>query len=580
MQIERTTERTSFCQELPQEKQLQYFGLVQKKILPAIDNIYFNVFIKGDTAAEVAPAIAEMVEEINLKKEEGKALRKPISYKYGLVVSYNKSAGNSKYNLCLTNEGYYDIFLKYGKLTNNATNRIHIQLRALGLWTRGNDIMLAEAYDKIVAIMSDYGLAVSKTQENRIDYCYHTNIISSLNKVFFTPNGYARHMKTSLKKGYGYFGTDEVFDEQQNFNGTRLSFNYICFGRGKSNNYLIRFYDKSKEVIEEGYKFFFFDLWHKNGLISYYDKWCMEYIAPYKKLRYYSKAQIAFYAQHGTNQETLNACNALLNNKNATLAQFKALAKGLMPKITPVFNIEFQTMRKFYVSCNSFIERKLEMLPRENVPPELERIYKILDNREYFLEYLTRSVISFYGGVDENGERNYLDWWKRLRNTKVGGIKAETKLLREYSHSMDFIVALRRHIGSIVSCSEYLDLQDKDFSQNGEMILSCLSDNAARKMELYENAPYSDLTEDYALLREKKHKQLKNRSREQFESILDDFKNSISNREAIEWDMDESAVTAICDSLDFDELVFDDDCIPDDYYYDLEHDEYEIEENE
>lgn|GEM_PF-6974625 len=88
--------------------------------------------------------------------------------------------------------------------------------------------------------------------------------------------------------------------------GTILHKDYVCFGRKQSNNVRARIYDKVKEVIELGYKDFFFKIWHDNGLISYFDRWCMEYAFPYKNMDYLAKARIAFfYVEHGADGERL-----------------------------------------------------------------------------------------------------------------------------------------------------------------------------------------------------------------------------------------------------------------------------------
>jgi hypothetical protein len=529
---------------LPEEKQFEYFSLLEKKIIPAIDNIYFSVFIVRDTSREILPGIKRMVEEIKEKKEQARELRKPQLFKHGLEVSANKSAGNGNYNLCLTNPDLYDIFMHYGKLTNDNTNRIHVQLRALGLHTRGNDAMLLEAYGKVKAVLADYGLEVSKTQENRIDYCYHTNIISGLNKIFFTENGYAEYLDTALTQGYGYFNVKKVFKGKKK-RGSRLEFDYIMFGRMKSRNYLVRFYDKAKEVISQGYKSFFFKMWHDNGLISYYDKWCMEYAAPYKNANYYSKAKIAFYARHGTNEEKVEECKKALAGKNTTLAKFEEMATGLMPKITPVMNIEFQTMRRFYKHSDKYINSKLfKTFERTNVPPELERLFKIIDNREVFLKWLTSKGISFYDGLNEKRERKYLEWWKRIRNVKIEGIKADIDLLREYSYSMDRVVVLRQLIHKTSSFAGYddCDMRRPNFKEHNELALISITDNAAHRMD-EKNAPYKDLLEDYDVICAKKEMLLRNRKNKIKQQLVESLKEaSLSNTEAIQIDMDEPTV--------------------------------------
>jgi len=64
---------------------------------------------------------------------------------------------------------------------------------------------------------------------------------------------------------------------------------------------------------------------------------------------------------------------------------------------------------------------------RGDVSTPLQRIYKILDYRSLFLDYLTSKTLSFH----KDGK--YLSWWERLRNVKHEGKKVDGKLLRDYS---------------------------------------------------------------------------------------------------------------------------------------------------
>ena len=51
---------------------------------------------------------------------------------------------------------------------------------------------------------------------------------------------------------------------------------YLALGK-RSQKVFIRIYLKSKEVVEKGYKPWFFKVWLFNGLINRYDLYCYEY---------------------------------------------------------------------------------------------------------------------------------------------------------------------------------------------------------------------------------------------------------------------------------------------------------------
>ena len=559
----RTLERTGFYKELTPEKQQELFSYTEKKILPAIDNLYFNVHVQGDNDEYILPGLLELIERVSEVKEEVKKHRKPISFFNGLNVTI-KSAGSGSYNLCLTNENLYDIFIKSGNLTNNDTPRMHVQLRAIGLWTIGIDAALLDAYKKVCALLADFGLAVAKVRENRVDYCYHTNIVSGINKIFNTKEGYAKHMHTKMTRFHSTGDVEKLNDGY----GSVLSTDYIRFGEHKSKNYLVRFYDKAREVIENGYKTMFFKLWYDNGLISYYDKWCMEYVAPHKKMKYFDKARVAFYVEHGTNPEKVFEFKQALDNPKTTFDEFKRLAHGFMPKVTAVINIEFQTMRKFYKYSDSFIDGR-EIIERENTEPMLQRIYKIIDNRGIFTEYLTRQGISFYDGVNKDGTRRYLDWWKRIRNVKMQGIKADIELLREYSNIMDKAAVYRKLVNTVASIAVYEDRLETDFKEDGLDALSNLTDNKARKMdtELLDCPVHENIIRNYSVKKEQKEILLKSRK----QAIKDYVAANTSNVQAILMEFDELPMTAEDIVIDIDNVILaeilddDDELLPDEW---------------
>ncbi|MCL2456428.1 MAG: hypothetical protein FWD19_02625, partial [Defluviitaleaceae bacterium] len=401
MYIPYKTKQSGFYKELPSDNHEIFFAIIEKKILPTIDNIYYNVFIEDDGSERTMQKILPLLEILHNKKAKAKEIREPQPFSNGLHVTL-KSAGKSMFDVCLTEPDIYDIFVNSGKLPNDLTPRIHNQLRSFGLWTRSIDSVLDESLRKTEAILADYDLKISHVQENRIDYCYHTNIKSDVDKIFDKRKKDFRHLKYSLDGGFGHFA---------NKKNDCMFFNYYMFGNHKG-DWLARFYDKVKEVIENGYKSFFFKMWHDNGLISFYDRYCMEYALEHKNFDYTHKAKLAFYVEFGDNDTRRKIFDDALQNKNKSLLDYKKIADEFMPPTNPVINIEFQTHRDFYRHSDDWINRR-ETLERD-CHPQLKRIYQIIDNRRIFLEHLTGRCLFFADGKNADGTPNYLDWWKRI----------------------------------------------------------------------------------------------------------------------------------------------------------------------
>jgi len=463
--------RSGFCAELSPQSRHIFFNLKEKKFMHTEDNIYYSVFIKLDGYDDTQEQIAPLLERLTMMKEEAQRIKQPIPYLYGLQVM---PSGVYGYPLRLNNPDLYDICFSTGNLPNKSTNRIHTQLRAEGLWTRENRETLTESYNKTVEILSDYGLSVSKVQENRIDYCYHTNIKTSVDKIF-ERDGDARFIETSLTGGRG------EYEKIKTPEGTKLNFFYYSWGSPGSNSWLVKFYDKVKEVIEVGYKSFFFKLWHEGGLISHYDKYCYEYAYLHQNVDYIAKARLKFYIENGADTERIRLYQEALANPNKTLKEYKKMADEFMPSTTPVMNVEYQTMRDFYRRSDKFI-KTLKTLEREG-PPILNRMYQVLDNREIWLDYLHGDGFSFQKGKTDDGKPIYLPWWERLRNTKVGGIKADEKLLRDYANNMDREVVARQGAKRISSFALMNGLTQTGELEDFLYYAAFLTDNQLHKID-------------------------------------------------------------------------------------------------
>jgi hypothetical protein len=356
-------------------------------------------------------------------------------------------------------------------------------------------------------------LSVDWCRESRIDYCFHTNSISSVNKLFKEDSrGKVKNLHTNLVKAT--WNADLLHESD----GTVHIKDYLCYGSKDSKNVRARVYNKVKEVIEMGYKAFFFEIWHKNGLISFYDKYCMEYAFLHKNIDYLTKASLEFYVEFGTDPARRERYKEALEDKNTTMSDFKALAAKHMPKVTTILNIEYETKRKFYYYSDEFINHGLKLGDnRGEIKKPMERIYKILDYRDLFLDYLTSKTLSFY--KLENGELKYLSWWERLRNTKHDGRKTDEKLIREYAYNMDKKAVQRRAVNSIASNAVYEDSIKTGFVEDLSDMLSDITDNQAHRMllvgdggELIENID-SKVVRDYKVIKERKEKYLKNRKK-------------------------------------------------------------------
>lgn len=495
--------RTKIYKEFDKETNKKYFDTKGNCILENVDTLYYSVFLKSDTNEniDIKPLLFELDKlKSILKDTKEQQFYKDIELKLG---------GYSIYTYRLQEPDLYDIFIS-DYLPNKKTARVVIQLRSYGLWVHGVDEMLKKSMDKLKEILLDFDVSIDRTLENRFDYCYHTNMIQN-SDYFFSDDKLKKHLITTMNT-YSKVGDCRLNSDIDN---RELTIDYFSLGHRNSNNVFIRIYNKTREVIEMGYKSFFIELWHQERLISFYDKYVIEFA--YKKKNYDSiyLGMLHFYLDYGTDFIIKENIKKLISNKNSRYRDFKKFADGFLPKLTIVNNIEYETKRNFY----RFSDKQIDMLKTE-CNNELKRIYQIYNNRCIFLDYLTTNTMYF---VSELTTLKYQSWWNRIVNKKLSNVyKSNEKIVRDYSKNIDFESALTRSINSIGTASIYKNRVETDLVEDVSMMLGMLNDNDINNIDKRiafvdsatgEIVNYLDekISIKYKENKQKKYSQLKNR---------------------------------------------------------------------
>ena len=200
-------------------------------------------------------------------------------------------------------------------------------------------------------MLSPFGLLPVKVRENRIDYAFHTNLIQNPYKFFSDPN-LQKHLKTNLRiyQKIGKIGHD-------------ISVDTFNLGNRRSNNVYFRAYNKAREVVEMNYKSFFFQRWYDIGLISEFDKYVYE--VAYELASYRTGiliGRLKWYVEHGSDSALKQKFLDILDTNFVKSDNCEKLEKelhGVIPEPTLIVNIEFQTKRKFYLSCEACINESV-----------------------------------------------------------------------------------------------------------------------------------------------------------------------------------------------------------------------------
>lgn len=450
MSIRRDIPRTKFYKELSPVLTSQYFSCKFQKFLPKIDNIYYSLYISNDYNGNLK--LSELLDDLEQLKNKGKEIHQPQKFNDDLNVEL---IGFSVYKYCLSSTDLYDIFIA-DYLPNNKTPRIIVQVRAFGLWTKSEEEIIKESYNSVKKIFQDMNITFDVAMENRVDYAYHTNAIQSPEKTF-KDTKLGKDMKTSFRLW------QKAGRIEKNKDNLLLRHDYLFLGNRKSNNVVARIYNKAMEVVDKGYKGFFINIWYENSLINFYDKFCLEKAYEEKKFNYIHRAKLEFYLQYGTNESFKKEIKFLFEKDNLTTEDIKDLADTYMPQLTTILNIEYETKRKFYYKSDDFIDT-LQTKSNEITP--LARLFRIIDNKKIFLDYLTTTVLSFNTA-----------WWKRLQNTKLNSIKTDLKLVRKYNNELDERSSKVRLYNSLATNSIYNDRLETDIEEDILEIMTNLNDN-------------------------------------------------------------------------------------------------------
>lgn len=505
--------RCAVYSEFDRKEQELHFSVAQKKVVHHIDTLYYTVSVQDDCNGNQDSGLLGLLADLKeAKAEKLKDMQSDVPF-FGLSVM---ATGFSIYEYRLSLNETYDVFIA-SYLPNVNTPRICVQLRTRSLVLDGVQAAIENSYGKVRDILADYGLQVGTVSENRIDYAFHTNLIQSSER-YFSDENLKKHLRTTFRK---YHKIGEI--------GRDIHVDTFNLGMRKSNNTFFRCYNKTREVIEKNYKSFFFKRWLDYGLISRYDAFCYEQAF---SMQSYGVGllvgRIQWYLFYGKNPALKEKLSRLLecayaNSDNA--AELEKQIDGILPPVTVVTNIEFQTKRKFYYSFDDFIDTycpnqtldKPYAVASDYKPayaiPALTRLYKILDLRRSFLDYLCSDCVAFVKDKSAK-ELEYCDWWYRIRACRVDDRhNAPWAAWRNYDRETDIRRASRRFSSAVAQLAVLRNgLQsDKSFTEDISDALAYLNDNDFYGFSC--NPETGEIPEimnpEYILLKERKKRQYK-----------------------------------------------------------------------
>ena len=422
--------------ELSFDDSKYWFDFQRQKFLHNIDTFYYSVKLLNDFRVDSRePAVLRFRDRFSkLKDSMGYQDSIPFYVEpIGKNLNFLSYGYGKYYTICLECPDYFHIFLAPkvpagSSGSESQTCEIIVQIRSYMLWMYGVYASFEKSLEYVYGILDMFQLQVDFIQENRVDYAWHSNYLQNPEKFFSIENFY--RMRVDRYHGANYH-TAKVGSED-------YEIDYLSLGN-RGGKCFVRIYLKSKEVIEQGYKAFFFKLWLFHGLISRYDLYCYEKAYLRHSWQYVTMARLEFYLAYGSSDSCRRQCRVFLEQYDQTCKVTDAmirLADELTPKLHLVTNVEYQTMRK---GTKSYC-----LLPvRDNSSRgPAKRVYDYLDNRSLIIRYLTHDILRLVepSGDTNKSRRDYCGFWKALRAAKLVDMRQapeDVRLIRIYNRKLN-----------------------------------------------------------------------------------------------------------------------------------------------
>ncbi len=464
-------DRFKIHSEMSEEVADKWFTYTKDKFINHIDTLYYVVYpaVQNWNEDEKAHKFIDFLRSEKEKAQsDGKA--RPIFGDIDKRIEMKPYMGFQMYSLHFGIDDSFDVFVMPSML-NDKTPPVFVQIRSFSLWLDGTNEAFGKSADVVAKVLDRFGIEIDRVQENRVDYAFHTNRIQDL--LHFFPEKDLIQMQVSDFERSGkqyYFRQDEIFSD------------YFTLGRRTSNNIFFRVYDKTKEVIEMGYKQFFIHIWLKYGLISKFDEFVLKRTFTYGTYNSKERARCEFYYIYGSDFAIKQDIKELLSNPGTPYQSYKKIADMVVPDVTTVVNIEFQTKRKYY--------DRLEMPELSGDTSFKANMYNLFLQHKSIIRRLTTDTLRFvkYKGKFaelRRSERPMSDWWERLQKSKSIDIQSDEWLvdyIRKEQNNLDF-ERLKTAVLSKVSSTGALLMPQNDGTLITDFVglLSYVNDNDIEK---------------------------------------------------------------------------------------------------
>lgn len=496
---EKRVGKCNIFQELDENDRTFWFDCKQKKFLHNVDTFYFSVKLAEDFTTrsqdENVLAFRAAIDKLRLQYTEKAYTGEEVQF---FVPAMGDYLNVSKlrfvfYDFCLELPDMFDVFICC-KVPGNqneisVTPEILVQIRSEMLWMYGAIESFERCMSWVRGICDLFHLTIFEVKENRTDFCWHSNYLKDPN-TFFTKENLDAMRHTYLGKRNNIIYYDKGSSDSD--------FSYYARGKRGDKTFL-RIYNKSMEVIQEGYKAYFLKTWLFHGMINRYDFYVYERAYLHKSWEYVTIARLRFYYEHGTNEEYREQCRHFIE-QNYMHGKYSdamiELAEKLTPPVNVIINVEFQLMRKASKSYDL-----VQIKDNSAAGPE-QRVYDFFDNHRLIVDYLTNNIFRL---VEKTGDSNKsrrpnCAFWTALRKAKLDYVPAvpdEAKMKRIYKRQLNYEKLKKSVVHQAVTMGIYQKGVNQDDPMQDVLNALCMmNDNDMKDAKRYKEKKIKQLNKE------------------------------------------------------------------------------------
>ena len=506
--IDNNVKNTEIYNHLNDDTLKYFFDYKTQSFLHNIDNFYYSIKLKNDLTKDTKD------NKVLFFRRECEKLKKALNESYDLIP-VNVPGCNAMYFTSGRFERFYTIHVEMPDMfdvylapivppasdgTESITPEVLVQLRSYNIWMYGLFKAFEDSYARVKKLLLHFKLSVKKIIENRCDFCCHTNYLQNPNKFFSVDNFYKMRV-THFRGSFHHFS---------NVGSSDYESDYIAQGK-RGGKCFLRIYKKTKEVVQKGYKQYFFKAWLFKGLINRYDFYCLESAFDYGMWNYVYIARLKFFQEHAGKTVFDKAINdALLfwdkyRKLNDNIIE---LANLLTPPIHIIINVEYQVMRKM---SKQFPLQDANLLQGVNVDfskytnlcsLECEDVFVYFKNLKLIRDYLTSDVfrlVTKKGDVNKS-RRDNCRFWERLCAAKSDYDLFNTderKIIREYQTQHSIIRMKRDVLQKQAQLNNYLGRYNTNPLEDALTALVIMNDNDIHDIKKYKKKKAKEMSNEH-----------------------------------------------------------------------------------